>query len=95
MRLFVALAALCALIQGAAAESQDCNAIADPALRLTCYDKINPPATVRHVAHRYSGRVAYEELPGMSHWLVGEPGWDAVAARALEWLAVTRQTESA
>jgi hypothetical protein len=43
MRLFVALAALCALIQGAAAESQDCKAIADPALRLTCYDKINPP----------------------------------------------------
>jgi len=23
----------------------------------------------------------------MSHWLVGEPGWDAVAARILAWLS--------
>jgi hypothetical protein len=43
MRLLVALAALCAFTQGAAAESQDCKTITDPALRLTCYDKINPP----------------------------------------------------
>jgi hypothetical protein len=43
MRLFVALVTLCALTEGAAAESEDCKTITDPALRLTCYDKINPP----------------------------------------------------
>jgi len=43
VRFFVALVTLCAFIQAAAAESQDCKAITDPALRLTCYDKINPP----------------------------------------------------
>jgi len=26
-------------------------------------------------------------MPGMSHWLVGEPGWDVVAQTALRWLA--------
>jgi hypothetical protein len=43
MRLLILPIALCALSQSAAAESQDCKMIADPALRLTCYDKINPP----------------------------------------------------
>jgi hypothetical protein len=43
MRSFLLLVMLCALTQRAAAEAQDCRTIADPALRLTCYDKINPP----------------------------------------------------
>jgi hypothetical protein len=25
-------------------------------------------------------------MPGMSHWLVGEPGWARVASTALRWL---------
>ena len=43
MKFFAALLAICALPQVALAETQDCKTIADPALRLTCYDKINPP----------------------------------------------------
>ena len=43
MRLLILPVTLCALAQNAAAQSQDCKMIADPALRLTCYDKINPP----------------------------------------------------
>lgn len=43
MRILVALAAIGALSQAALAETRDCKTIADPALRLTCYDKINPP----------------------------------------------------
>lgn len=50
-------------------------------------DRVNPPATVRRVATRYGGRAVYEELAGHSHWLIGEPDWEKVAARALEWLA--------
>ena len=34
---------LAAIFPAAQAETTDCKAIADPAARLTCYDKINPP----------------------------------------------------
>jgi hypothetical protein len=43
MRLFLSLVAICGLCQGVRAEIPDCKMIADPATRLTCYDKINPP----------------------------------------------------
>jgi hypothetical protein len=43
MRLFLSLAVLCSLCGAAVAEIPDCKTIADPATRLTCYDKINPP----------------------------------------------------
>ncbi|MGH6871712.1 MAG: alpha/beta hydrolase [Rhizomicrobium sp.] len=49
-------------------------------------DRVNPPATVRRIAQRYDGRVVHEELRDHSHWLIGEPGWEAIADRALEWL---------
>ena len=50
-------------------------------------DKINPPSTVRRIAERYKGRAVFEELAGHSHWIIGEPGWEKIAARALSWLA--------
>jgi hypothetical protein len=43
MRFLAALLAVCALCLAAQAETADCKGIADPAARLTCYDKINPP----------------------------------------------------
>jgi hypothetical protein len=43
MRLLVAIAAISALGGAASAETQDCKTLTDPAARLTCYDKINPP----------------------------------------------------
>jgi pimeloyl-ACP methyl ester carboxylesterase len=49
-------------------------------------DRVNPPATVRRVAQRYKGRVVYEELRDHSHWLIGEPGWEKIAGRTLDWL---------
>ena len=73
-----------------------------PARKVTCPvlclvgsdDRINPPGTVRRVAQRYSGRVEYEELPGFSHWLIGEPGWETVAGRATQWLSATLADEA-
>ena len=47
-------------------------------------DKINPPSTVARIAARYQGRARLEELKGHSHWLIGEPGWEKIAARAAE-----------
>jgi len=49
-------------------------------------DRINPPGTVARVADFYGSRATYEKIPGMSHWLVSEPGWEKIAERALRWL---------
>jgi len=43
MKLLAATVAICALSGTAFAETQDCKTLTDPAARLTCYDKINPP----------------------------------------------------
>ena len=47
-------------------------------------DRVNTPATARQVASRIGAEL--EIFPDMSHWLLGEPGWQDVAARALDWL---------
>ncbi len=48
MKFLAATAALCLLTQGllpkaAFAETRDCKTLTEPAARLTCYDRINPP----------------------------------------------------
>ena len=57
-------------------------------------DKINPPSTVKRIAERYKGRAVYEELAGHSHWLIGEPGWEKIAARTLAWLRAVSSSRS-
>ena len=49
-------------------------------------DKINPPSTVENIAKLYGDRATAEVLDGMGHWLIGEPGWEKLAERALNWL---------
>jgi pimeloyl-ACP methyl ester carboxylesterase len=49
-------------------------------------DRINPPSTVARIAALYGERATQEVLDGMGHWLIGEPGWERLAKRALEWL---------
>jgi pimeloyl-ACP methyl ester carboxylesterase len=49
-------------------------------------DRINPPSTVARIAARYQGRALFEQFDGFSHWLIGEEGWERIAARALSWL---------
>jgi pimeloyl-ACP methyl ester carboxylesterase len=57
-----------------------------PALVITGQrDVVHAPATARAIATRIGA--TFQIVPGMSHWLVGEPGWDAVADAALTWLA--------
>ena len=50
-------------------------------------DRVNPPGTVQRIAALYRERATYENIAGMSHWLIGEPGWEKVADRALNWLS--------
>jgi len=47
-------------------------------------DVVHPPATGRLIAQRVGGE--FVELKGMSHWLPGEPGWEAAADRALAFI---------
>ena len=48
-------------------------------------DVVHPAATAKATAERIGA--AFRLMPGMSHWLLGEPGWEAVAEVALRWLA--------
>lgn len=47
-------------------------------------DMVHPAASGRLVAERIGGD--FISLPEMSHWLLGEPGWDEVAEIALEFI---------
>ena len=67
------------------------------AARVTCpvlclvgsRDRVNPPATVRSIARRYRSFGTFEEIAHHSHWLIGEPGWETVAERVLDFFAHT------
>lgn len=60
-------------------------AIAAPSLVISGQrDVVHSSATAKATAERIGA--AFEVMPGMSHWLVGEPGWERVAERALRWL---------
>ena len=50
-------------------------------------DRISPTGTVERAAALYKDRAQFEIMPGLSHWLIGEPGWEAVCDRSLAWLA--------
>lgn len=56
-------------------------------------DVVHPAATVRQTADRIGAQ--FRVMPGMSHWLIGEEGWEAVAEIALGWLASDAQVAAA
>jgi pimeloyl-ACP methyl ester carboxylesterase len=61
-------------------------AIAGPSLVIAGQgDVVHTAATGRATAERIGA--AFRAMPGMSHWLVGEPGWETVAETVLRWLA--------
>ena len=49
-------------------------------------DRISPAGTVQRTAALYKDRAQFEVMPEMSHWLIGEPGWEQVCERSLAWL---------
>jgi pimeloyl-ACP methyl ester carboxylesterase len=60
--------------------------LATPSL-VVCGDRdaVHPLSTARATAERIGG--TFRPMPGMSHWLVDEPGWEALAETILQWLA--------
>lgn len=43
------------------------------------------------IQRRSAARTDYLDLPGHSHFLLNEPGWEAIAARALDWIGDIRR----
>ena len=65
----------------------DVKKVSCPLLFLTgSEDRISPTGTVQRAAALYKDRAQVEIMRGMSHWLVGEPGWEGVCERCLAWL---------
>jgi pimeloyl-ACP methyl ester carboxylesterase len=59
--------------------------IAAPALAVSGgRDMIHPTYTVKQTADKIGADTL--DFPNMSHWLLAEPGWDAVARACLDWL---------
>jgi pimeloyl-ACP methyl ester carboxylesterase len=56
-------------------------------------DLIHPPFTVRQTVDRLRGETRV--MPGMSHWLLSEPGWQGVAGDCLQWLAAAQAVNAA
>ena len=56
-------------------------------------DLVHPPGTVRQTAERIGA--AFRVIPGMSHWLLGEAGWEAVASEVQAWLATIPAQDAA
>jgi pimeloyl-ACP methyl ester carboxylesterase len=50
-------------------------------------DVVHSPATGRAVAGRIGAE--FRLAAGLSHWLIGEPGWTGVADQALDWIDET------
>ncbi len=47
-------------------------------------DRMTPPWALRRVARRYGA--TYSEYEHHAHWLIGEPGWQDIAAEVLAWM---------
>ncbi len=62
-------------------------ALGSPPILAACggRDQIHGPSLVRQTAERCGA--ALRVFPDMSHWLIGEPGFDAVAKSVLDWLS--------
>lgn len=50
-------------------------------------DRIVPAGVCGANARRYGRRCDYRVYPEHAHWMLGEPGWERIAADTLAWLA--------
>jgi hypothetical protein len=75
------------LFDRAGASKVDVEALTCPSLVVSgAEDRLTPASVVRRVAERYPGAATLGEFPGHAHWLIGEPGWERIAAYCADWL---------
>ncbi|MFC1516866.1 alpha/beta hydrolase [Thermodesulfobacteriota bacterium] len=49
-------------------------------------DRITPASVNRKVANKYKAVSTYKVFENHAHWVVGEPGWENIAAYIRDWL---------
>ncbi len=49
-------------------------------------DLLVPPDIVRRTAARFAGS-SYRQYAGQGHWVLGQPGWQAIAEDVVAWLS--------
>ncbi|MDQ7821242.1 MAG: alpha/beta hydrolase [Candidatus Eremiobacteraeota bacterium] len=49
-------------------------------------DRITPASMVRKIAGKYGELATYREFPHNAHWVLGEPGWEVIAAAVADWI---------
>jgi len=67
MRLIALAVLLCALCGSASAQAPECKSIANPGLRLACYDKASPPVASSPVAAPPSRAVPTSKVDGSKY----------------------------
>jgi len=50
-------------------------------------DRVHPPSSVRQIAERLNAD--FRTYPDMSHWMIGEPGYDDVAQDCVDWIGAS------
>jgi non-heme chloroperoxidase len=50
-------------------------------------DRIVPPAVVTKVAEKYRAVADLKVFDDQAHWVLGQPGWESVAAYVKDWIA--------
>ena len=65
----------------------DASAITCPLLVIAgSEDRITPVRIVRQVARKYGALATFRMFEDHAHWLVAEPGWQAIAQSVADWL---------
>lgn len=49
-------------------------------------DRLTPVSVIRKIAKKYKAIATYKEFKDHAHWIMDEPGWQAVAQEASLWL---------
>jgi pimeloyl-ACP methyl ester carboxylesterase len=53
-------------------------------------DRLTPPSVVKKIADKYGRVSTYRAFADHAHWIVGEPGWEEIAAFIQDWLDLPR-----
>jgi pimeloyl-ACP methyl ester carboxylesterase len=49
-------------------------------------DRVTPASVNVKIANKYRAVSTYKVFPNNAHWVLGEPGWEKIAAYVLDWM---------
>lgn len=75
------------LLDGKGAAKVDASKISCPVLVVAgSEDRITPAKVTQKVAKKYSTVSTYKEFENHAHWVIGENGWEEIAAFISDWI---------